>query len=295
MSQYVKNATAEADAYEKKRKQQAAESIAQINANAAADVQAAVDDTGAAIREEQRTLLDTVDASAVERQVVRKQAKEAVANLGLTGSGLSVAQMTAADTADTRRTQTARRTRDEAVTALTEALTRREEAIESERSAAVLQETQDAEQDALEERGRLMREAYEAESTEKAAYIKAKQAQEKREQATATAAAKDAEKLRRTALKEMYQNQYISTEIYVDALEQGWTVAEARQYQLDWSLWRQLSGTFVETYNKKGYDAAIRKMAEHNITDRQLMDLCYELKLDPTKVRASLNAAKEEK
>ena len=79
MSKYEASALAQADAYEKERKKQADAVIAQITADADAKTQAAVDETGAAIRTEQRSLLDTVDAAAVERQVTLGQAKEALA------------------------------------------------------------------------------------------------------------------------------------------------------------------------------------------------------------------------
>ena len=67
MTDYVTKAAEEAEEYEKQRKQQAAEVIAQTNAAATTAAQAAQDKTGAAIRDERRSTLDTLDTAAVQK------------------------------------------------------------------------------------------------------------------------------------------------------------------------------------------------------------------------------------
>lgn len=297
MSKYQQSALAEADAYEKERKQQAAETIAQITADAETKAQAALDETDAAIQDERRALLDTVDTAAVERQVALGQAKEAVARLGLTGSGLDAARQHAAAVTETRRVQTARRTRDEAVTALTEALSRREQEITQERDAAVLAETQDAEQDALEQRNDLLQAAYKAEASEEAAKIRAAQSAANQKASAAQSAAKSAasraETIRQDALKKLLDKEIIHVDVYIDAMANGWSAEEARRRQIEWTAWRKVSGTFVDAYQKQGYDAAIAMMARYDMTERQLLDICYELQLDFHTVRASIAAEKK--
>lgn len=292
MSKYEASALAQADAYEKERKKQADAVIAQITADADAKTQAAVDETGAAIRTEQRSLLDTVDAAAVERQVTLGQAKEALARLGLTGSGRENAARHAAAVTETRRTEHARRTRDDAVAALTEALSRREQEIAQARDAAVLEETLDAEQDALTERNKLLEAAYKAEATETAAKLKVSQAARETAARAATSVAKDAaaeaESIRKTALKELLKQQHIHPEVYIDALQQGWGIEETRRRQIEWVKWRETSDTFGKTYRRDGFDAMITQLASYDITDRQLKDICFELRIDEDKVRAAL-------
>lgn len=297
-SSYKKSALAQADAYEQERKKQAQEAIAQITADAEAKTQAAVDDMDAAVREEQRSLLDTVDTAAVERQVTLGQAKETLARLGLTGSGADAAGRHAAALTETRRVQTARRTRDEAVTALTEALSRREQEIARERDAAVLAETQDAERDAQEQRNDLLQAAYKAEASENAAKIRAHQSAQNAAQSAALSAAKAAasraESIRQDALKRMLSENQIHMEVYIQAMEEGWSVSETRRQQVAWTEWRKLSNSFAAMYHDQGYSSMIYTMAKHDITERQLENFCFEMMLDIDRVRASLEAAKKE-
>lgn len=298
-STYEASALAQADAYEKERRRQAEEKIAQIRAEADAAVQTAVDETGDAVRAEERSFLDAVDTAAVERQVTLGQAREAVARLGLAGSGLDAANQHAAALTATRRTQTARRTRDEAVTALAEALARREEETARRRDAAVLAETQDAEQDALKERNELLEAAYKAQASENAAKIKAEQAEktakEAAERSAQRTAASRAETIRQDALKKLLSQGLIQVDVYIDAMQQGWSPEETRRRQVAWTAWRKLSAGFVQTYRKQGYDTMIAMMTKHHITERQLQDLCNELQIDSGRVRASLAAARKGK
>lgn len=293
MSKYQQSALAEADAYEKERKQQAAEKIAQINAEAETKAQTALDEAGAAIQEQRQAVLDTVDTAAIERQVALGQATEAVARLGLTGSGLDAAHQRAAAVTETRRVQTARRTRDEAITALTEALTRREQEIAQERDAAVLAETQDAEQDALKQRNDLMEAAYKAEATENAAKTSAAQSAANKNTSVAQSKASRDETIRQDALKKLLSEEKIHVDVYIDAMKNGWSVEETRRRQVEWTAWRKISGTFVDAYQKQGYDAAIAAMAQYDMTERQLEDICFELNLNIDTVRADIAAKKK--
>lgn len=173
MSNYVKQAKTEADAYAKRRKQEALERIEQTNAAAEAEKQEATATTNAAVREKQRTALDTLDAAAVERRVERENIRQAMAGWGLTDSGVERAKLRGADSVASRRGATARRTRDEAVAALKTALANKTAAIESERLTAVTAEKQQADKDADDNRAKLMKAAYDAEAKETAAREKA--------------------------------------------------------------------------------------------------------------------------
>ncbi len=175
MSNYVKDAKTEADSYAKRRKQQALEVIENINAEAAAEKQAAQADTAAKVGAEQRTALDAWDTAAVQKQVEMQAIREAMAGWGLTASGAERASLGGAAAAAARRSSAVRRSRDDAVAALTAALRRTEQDIEGQRLADVTAEKQAADADADANRTKLLDAAYDAEAKEEAARIKAEE------------------------------------------------------------------------------------------------------------------------
>ena len=179
MSEYMKTATAEADAYAKKRKQQALTVIEQTNAAAKAETAEADRETAADVREAQRRALDALDAAAVERQVEMQNIRRAMAGWGLTDSGTERGKLAGAIRLAARRSATARQTRDEAVTALKAALADKTAAIEKQRVEAVTAEKQKADRDAADTRERLVKAAMDAEAKETAAREKA-EAEERR-------------------------------------------------------------------------------------------------------------------
>ncbi len=289
MTKYEKNARAEADAYEAERKAQAQTTIASINAAAEEERQAALSDTAASIDEEERTLLDTVDIAAVERQVTRRQAREALSHLGLGGSGYEAAALTAARRTEAHKTGTARRSRDAAVQALTDALARREAEIEQQRTAAEQKEIAQSNKDVQTQRTSLINAAVKAESAEKRAALRVEEAKVNAEAAAERQAASKKETARKQALRELYKKNLIHQYIYTRALDRGWDTDETLRQQVAWTDWRRRSAPLVEAYLHHGYDNMIFQLAKvENVTDDQLSDLCFELKLDIDRVRADL-------
>ena len=292
MTKYEESARREADEYAKERKKQAEALAQQITDEAEAEVQAAVDDTGAAIREEQHAALAAVDTADVTRRVVQKQAQETLSRLGLLGSGGEAAMTHAAATAARRRTVGAHRTRDEAVASLTEALARREQEITQRRDADILAVNTAAEQDVAEQRERLLKSAYAAEAKETEAQITAAQkAQSDAARLAASVVSKEEssrEQIRKTALRTLYERRLLHPEVYIDALELGWSMDQAREEQIKWTAWRKRSSDFVKTYSREGYDATVTQDSSYDVTDRQLRDLCYELNLDVEKFIADV-------
>lgn len=173
MSDYMKTAKAEADAYAKKRKQQALTVIEQTNAAAKAETEAAQAETAGDVRNAQRTALDALDAAAVERQVEMQNIRRAMAGWGLTESGTERGKLQGATRAASRRSATARQTRDEAVAALKTALADKTAAIEKKRVEAVTDEKHKADGDAAATREKLVKAAMTAEAKETAAREKA--------------------------------------------------------------------------------------------------------------------------
>ncbi len=292
MTDYVTKAAAEAEEYDKQRKQQAAEAIAQTNAAAAAEAQAALDETGAAIRDERRAALDTLDTAAVQKQLTLRQVRERMANLGLTASGTEAAGLQAAAVTETRQRQAAQRSRDEAVAALTEALRRTEATIESERAASELKETQDAEQDSASNRTKLMNAAYAAEAKEEAARVKAEatveaarlKAAASAEKETLSAADRQYESNRKSALFKLYDENAITLEMYTRALEEGWTVDETLRNKEAFVRYNRIAGKAHELYVEKGFEAMMQYVAPYQLTDAELEALCYEIDVSRARV-----------
>lgn len=299
MNKYEAQARTQAAAYAAGRKKQTEAELAQINATAATQSQAVSDETTAAVQERQSTLLDTLDNAEVERRIALGQARETVARLGLSGSGLARASATAAEAAARRRTQTAQSAHREAVTALTEEQERRLQELEQERTAAVQTAQQSETDDVARQTNALLEAAYKAEATETAAATKAaqqaaeadaraKQSAAKAKESAARSQASAAESTRRTALREMLKQGQIHSEIYIDALQNGWSVSETRRRQTAWTAWRKQSGTLVAAYQRDGYEGLLTRLASCTLTDRQWEDLCFELALDEDTVRADL-------
>lgn len=292
MSNYETSARTQAAEYAKTRKKQTEAELTRLNAETDSRLQAVTDETTAAVQEQQRTLLDTLDNAEVERRIARNQARETVARLGLTGSGLGKASVTAAETAARRRTQTAQTTHQSAVAALTEEQESRRQELEQERAAAIALAQQEEAEDVERQTNTLLEAAYQAQAKETAAKEKATQAAAtaaaRAKQSAKKTAASSAESTRRTALKEMLKQGQIHSEIYIDALQNGWSVSETRRRQTAWTAWRKQSGTLVTAYQRDGYEALLARLATCTLTDRQWEDLCFELALDEDTVRADL-------
>lgn len=291
MSEYVKNAETEAAAYEKQRKKQTEDSVAQLNAAAADAVDAAGAQTATAIRERERAWLDTVDTAAVQRAITDKQVKERLAALGLSASGLADANAHAATVTERRTAQKATRTRDEAVAALTEALTRAEQEIEHERAAAELKARQSAEQDTARNRESLLKAAYAAEAKEEAARESAaarvEAARIKAESAKKEAAEGDrfAEQNRRGALKVMYEAGTITADLYAQALEKGWSTEEAARQSRRYARYNAIAEKARKVFADQGFEAMMRYTAPYSLTDNEWELLCDELKLSHSEVK----------
>lgn len=290
MTDYVTKAAEEAEEYEKQRKQQAAEVIAQTNAAATTAAQAAQDKTGAAIRDERRSTLDTLDTAAVQKQLTLRQVRESMANLGLTASGTEAAWLKAAAVTEKRQQQTAERTRDEAITALTEALSRTEAEIESERAAAELKEMQDAEQDSASNRTKLMDAAYDAEAKEEAARVKAEATVEAArlkaaaQEESASTTDRQYESNRKSALLKLYNENAITLEMYTRALEEGWTVDETLRNKQAFVRYNGIASKAHDLYVQEGFEAMMYYIAPYQLTDSELEALCYEIDVSRARV-----------
>ncbi len=304
MTDYEKQAAAAALEYEKKRKQTATEAADSVIAAAEAEKQAELDKTADKIATERAEALRAVDTAAVEREITRRQVGETLSRLGLTASGQEAAQLTAADTAARWASEGARRTRDKAVAALTEALERREQEIDRKRDAETSQIYTDAEEDIATESSRLYEAAITAAGKAEAERLRIQESQRKeaeaerrreetRERNAATAAAKEAESQRRAALKALFQKQGISADVYAEALVEGWSVDEARSQQAAWKVWRTFSGKLVQEYARGNKDSVIKQLAAYDPTERELTDLSIELGLDIDALRNSIAAAKK--
>ena len=279
MTEYVKSAEAEAAAYEKERKKQAADTLSALAKAAEDERQAAAADAAAAIREQHETAMTATDTAAVQKAITLSQAKERLANLGLTASGAEHAAAHAAAVTERRTAQTAHRTRDQAVAALTEALRQQETAIENERAAAALKATQDAAQDVSKQRDKLLTAAYRAAADEEEARISAAKKNSAVE-----------EQNRRTALREMYNAGNLNSELYARALAEGWTVVEAIQRKGPYLRYSNIAEKAGEILNDQGLDEMAHYLAMVGVSDVELDMLCHGLQISRKAVVREMNA-----
>ena len=299
MSKYITQAAAEADAYEKQRKQQAAANVEQINAAYEQERQAAVDVTADAIRDEQRTALSQQDMAAVQKQITLKQVRERVANQGLTASGYEHAGEQAAAVTAQRRTQAAENTRDEAVRKLTEALAREEAALESKRAAAVLKEENAAEKDSADNRAALMKAAYAADAKAQSGGSSGgsggsgssggSSGSSGSGSGNGSISAGRAEENRRKGLLTLYEEGAIPLVMYTLALDQGWSVEETLQRKEEYVRTNTIVNRAVEIFTKDGFEAAMRSVAPYQLNDEQRSVLCKALGVPRVRIDEWLN------
>ncbi|MBR2406440.1 MAG: hypothetical protein IKB04_09230 [Clostridia bacterium] len=304
MSKYITQAAAEADAYEKQRKQQAAANVEQINAAYEQERQAAVDVTADAIRDEQRTALSQQDMAAVQKQITMKQVRERVANQGLTASGYEHAGEQAAAVTAQRRTQAAENTRDEAVRKLTEALAREEAALESKRAAAVLKEENAAEKDSADNRAALMKAAYAADAKAQSGGGSGGGGGSGSGSSGSSGSSSGgsgssgsgnginagrAEENRRKGLLTLYEEGAIPLTMYTLALDQGWSVEETLQRKEEYVRTNTIVNRAVEIFTKDGFEAAMRSVAPYQLNDEQRSVLCKALGVPRVRIDEWLN------
>lgn len=263
MSKYVSKAEAEAAAYEEERKKQEEAEVAASNRQYEAERQAAAFETAEAMRDKEQEALWAMDTAAVQQAVTEHQVREQMARLGLTASGGEQARLSAAETAARRTTHAAQRSEREAVTALTEALQREEARIEAERAANEVKLRNKSESDIAAYRKSLMQSAYSAESRETAAQTRA-------DKAAANAENSLQEKNRRLALEKLYGESVITLEMYVKALEGGWSVEETMRYKAEYSRVNDVITEAQRLYTQDGIHEAAKYLVQNNLTDADL-------------------------
>ncbi len=287
MTEYEKEAIKTADEYYALRKKQAQEAVDQSNAAYAAQLEEVQTEAGDAIRREDQAVLDALDTAAVEEAVTRQQVREAMANWGLSASGTEQAHLQAARSAAVRQGERAVRERDSAVKALTEALQRTEQEIETARVAAESREIRDAEQDIWEQEDKLLMAAWDAEAKEEAARIKAEQKEASDKRKAELEAEKEANKAkkvteseknrieqnRRSALLQLLKTDQLTIELYALALEGGWSVQKALDEQNSWSEENRKVSTALLIYEDYGFEAVMKHMKER-YSLKEVYEIC---------------------
>lgn len=278
MTEYEKLALQEADKYKKEVEKELQKAVEQSNAAYAAELEEVRTEADDAIRREEETVLDTLDAAAVEEEITRQQVREAMANWGLSASGTEQAHLQSAHAVATRQGESAARRRDNAVKALTEALSRTEQEIETARANTESQMIRAAEDDVWEQENKLLAAAWKAEDAEEAKAQKeaekAKKEAEKAEKEAEKAAEKQKRKAeqaaqkklntkeqnRRSALLQLLQADRIIPEIYGVALESGWSVQETLKKQRIWSEENSNLSEAALIYEDEGFDALMKHL-----------------------------------
>ena len=313
MSDYVKSVNTESDEYEKKRKREAEEAVALINQSAAEKAAEAAATTDTQMAEERQKALQSADMAAVQRYATLSQAKEKLAAMGLSSSGLAGVAAKSAQAYQTRQMNTANKKRDAAVAALAEALLNTEAKIERERAAAVQNENEQVTDDVTSYRAGLLKSAYSAASKENVAKTEAaaKEAAAKTEAAAKEAVAKteaeaaierekiksattekelaqkqakEQEKQRVQALEKLYETNTVPTEIYSQAIDKGWDVATTLNKAEEWLAYRRMRVEAQQRYQDEGFDSMMRYLAPLNLSSDQLDAICNTLNVPRKRV-----------
>ncbi len=263
MSKYVSKATAEADAFEEERRKQEEAEVAASNSVFEAERQAAADETALAIRGEQQETLWALDTAAVQQAVTEHQVREQMARLGLSASGSEKARLQAADTTERRATHAAQKSEREAVAALTDALLREEARIEAERAAGEVKLRNQSESDIAKYRKDLMESAYAAESRETVE-------QSRQESKRANSEASLNESNRQKALEKLLDEGAITLEMYVKALEDGWSVDETLSRKKEYTRVGNIISEAQRLYTENSLHDAAKYLAQNNLSDEDL-------------------------
>lgn len=218
MADYITQAEKAAKEYEEQRKKQAQQQIAALNSQYDQQLAAAQTDVAEQTATAERDYQSEAETIALQRELDLRDIREARANSGLSRSGLSSTEQTAAVLAAGNRTAAARQNKDAVIAALNKSLMEYQTQIETSRSADTLSANQSAESDAAAYRQQVLSDAYDAQAKEASA---------------AASAAKTAESTRLSTLKTLLSREEdgIDAQVYALAVENGWSATQAQAYQ----------------------------------------------------------------
>lgn len=293
MSDHIKHAEAETEAYKKKRKEELTAELSRLEAAATAQRDEQRDTAHTALKAAESTRLAAVDTAAVRAALTKKQVRDTLARQGLTGSGTEKARLAGAARAETIARKKADDTRDEAAATITAKRVNAEAAIERKRAEDVAKATASAQADIERQRESLTKAAYAAEAKEEAAAksaaakieaarIKAEASQTK---ATLTAEQRQEESARKAALKVLYRGNLLTSELYAEALEKGYTVDEALAARNRYVQLNEVISFGLRLYQNNGFEAMMSYVAPYQLSEKEWDEFCRRTNISRQKVQ----------
>ena len=86
------------------------------------------------------------------------------------------------------------------------------------------------------------------------------------------------------ALKEMLEEQWINSEIYARALDEGWSVQETMEKRDQVILYDRVAREATSLYHNQGFEAMMYYVAKQGLSELELASLCNELGLSHVRV-----------
>ena len=228
---YYDAAKETAEAYRKQVEESKQESIDEVNTQSDERIAAAVKSTQQQKEQTDSDYIDIINDAAIQKELDLRDIRETRANMGLSRSGLSSTEQTAAILSAGNKTAEAQRQRQAAIDALKQSLEEYKIAVEDERRSNILSINQSAEENVSAYESELTQKAMDLTSKDTIAQIEAEESVKKAQIEAQQKATANAESTRTATLKTLLTASSIDSSTYVSALENGWTASYALNYQ----------------------------------------------------------------